>query len=291
MRNSTTLFIAALLVLSPIALGAQDTATQQTSNDTKTAKETEGKDLRERFKQYVDDLKTDKEYSEQAMKLVDLSGPQPITKVRRTKTFQLNLGEGKNRQMIVFTEPRTVKGTTLLSWTHPEDPADQWIYLPEIGNIERVVTSGKGEYFMGTDFTYADLRPDDPDNYNFEELKESMSCRQWTCTKVAVYPKSDTVAERTGYSKRVFRMRDDINVPVRVTFYDRDGELLKQLRLFEFEEVTPGVHRPMKQAMVHKQREHRTLISVNKWTEDVDFAVSLFTKTAVRQERPLRFSP
>lgn len=251
----------------------------------------ESSSIRKRFERYIEKLKTDKEYSRQAMKLVDTSGPEPVTKVRRTKSFQINVGKDKNRQMIVFTAPSTVEGTTLLSWTYPDADADQWIYLPEIGSIERIVTSGQGEYFMGTDFTYADLRPDDPARFRYERLKDSVDCRQWTCTKVAIHPKTDKTEKQTGYSKRIVLMRDDVNVPVRITHYDRDGELLKRLRLFEFDEVKPGNHRPMKQAMVHKQRDHRTLISVNEWTDDVDFDATLFTKTSVKQERPLDYTP
>jgi len=52
---------------------------------------------------------------------------QESTRVIRSKTLEVD-GDGDKSQTI-FDEPRDVKGTALLSFTHKEGPDDQWLYL------------------------------------------------------------------------------------------------------------------------------------------------------------------
>ena len=66
---------------------------------------------------------------------------QESTRVIRSKTLEVD-GDGDKSQTI-FDEPRDVKGTALLSFTHKEGPDDQWLYLPAFRRLKRIPASGK----------------------------------------------------------------------------------------------------------------------------------------------------
>ena len=65
---------------------------------------------------------------------------------------------GDERQTIVFFEsPAEVKGTAFLAYTHAGQPAEQWLYLPELKRIRQIAARSRTESFVGTDLSYQDL--------------------------------------------------------------------------------------------------------------------------------------
>lgn len=60
-----------------------------------------------------------------------------------------------------FTYPGDVKGTGFLTWDYDQigKDDDKWLYLPAMKKTQRISgSSSKTDYFMGTDFTYDDIR-------------------------------------------------------------------------------------------------------------------------------------
>ncbi len=65
--------------------------------------------------------------------------------------------QGRNRSIIIFQSPATVKGTRFLTLENNSGDSDQWIFLPGIGKVRRIASSESGGNFMGTDFSYNDM--------------------------------------------------------------------------------------------------------------------------------------
>jgi hypothetical protein len=91
------------------------------------------------------------------LRLVSKSG---AVKERRVTRFTMNGADDLNKILIRFLAPRDVENTALLTWEAKDGNDDQWLYLPATRNPKRIAAAGKKNRFMGTDFTYEDLRPE-----------------------------------------------------------------------------------------------------------------------------------
>ena len=56
-----------------------------------------------------------------------------------------------------FYTPASIDGTAFLTWENEGDDNDQFLYLPSLRRVRRVVSSQKSNRFVNTDFTYEDL--------------------------------------------------------------------------------------------------------------------------------------
>jgi len=59
----------------------------------------------------------------------------------------------------VFTDPGSVKGLAILTWTYidPKKEQDAWLWLPSLKRIRRISQSQADDSFMGTDFTTEEI--------------------------------------------------------------------------------------------------------------------------------------
>src|SRR5690606_14175570 len=105
------------------------------------------------------------------MVLTDRSGAQ---RIRDTRVFREEFEDDK-RTAIFFTGPKRLQGTGFLTWDY-DDPAradDQWLYLPAARRVRRISASDRGDYFLGTDFTYEDVKKQTKlalEDYDFKAL-------------------------------------------------------------------------------------------------------------------------
>ena len=90
------------------------------------------------------------------MELIDRRGK---SRVRETMGYRRYYGEEK-RTVIFYQSPTNVKGTGFLTYDYPEADKDddQWLYLPALRKVRRISAADRGDYFLGTDFTYEDIK-------------------------------------------------------------------------------------------------------------------------------------
>jgi len=65
---------------------------------------------------------------------------------------------GDYSYMIRFIDPADIRGVTLVTREQGAGESEQFLYLPAMGQIKPIKGSGKSGNFMGTDFTFEDLR-------------------------------------------------------------------------------------------------------------------------------------
>ena len=95
---------------------------------------------------------------------------QESTREIRSKTLEVD-GDG-DKSLTVFDEPRDVKGTALLSFTHKVGPDDQWLYLPALKRVKRIASDNKSGPFMGSEFAYEDITSQEIDKYTYKFLRD-----------------------------------------------------------------------------------------------------------------------
>jgi outer membrane lipoprotein-sorting protein len=180
--------------------------------------------------------------------------------------------DGFDAKMIVFfNSPPDVKGTGFMSWSYWDDERDddQWLYLPALRKVRRIASSNKGDYFMGTDFTYDDMgeRKVKEDEH---ALIKSEVYENVDCYVVESKPKKKGYI----YSKKISWVDKQKWIVVRVDYYDRKHKFLKTLKTDW--QLVQGIWTWEKAVMANSQTGHSTIIEtkdvkMNTNIKDEDF--------------------
>lgn len=222
--------------------------------------------------------KVQTEIGDEIMMLVDKDGNK---EKRNVKRYAKEVGDDIHRYLVVFLSPADIKGTALLTWEQKERENDQWLYLPAQKKMQRIAKGSKKNYFMGTDFTYEDMEPEDIDNFDYkilrsEELKVQQDVSQ--CYVIESTPANDEKKRESGYSKRIMWIEKEHLYTLKVEFYDRRDRLQKVQTNYKMENVSGTVWRPKQTLMDHKQKEHKTVTGITGREINVDLSDSVFTE-------------
>jgi len=183
------------------------------------------------------------------------------TETRNTRRYSKEPEEGLSKSMFVFLSPANIAGTAVLTWEQETDD-DQWLYMPATKKMQRIASGSKKNYFMGTDFTYEDMEPEDMDNFNYTVLKtESLNVdgADVACWVVEAVPANEEKKRASGYSKRLMWVDQERFVTLKAEFYDRRERLIKTQTVFELENITGTVWRPKKTMMDNPSKNSQTL--------------------------------
>jgi outer membrane lipoprotein-sorting protein len=210
----------------------------------------------------------DDQTSEMEMILINKRGQQ---RVRKIVTYRKDYGDDE-KSVMFFLEPADVKGTGFLGWSYDDESKDddQWLYLPALKKVRRISSSGKADYFMGTDFTYSDMGDRDVDDYTYAHLGTEV-IDGIECYHLERLPKDDDVIDETGYSRSEVWVRPDIWMMMKAVFFDKKGKLLKELAVSDFEEID-GIWVANTMYMNNIQKKHETYLkfSNNQFNTGLD---------------------
>lgn len=167
--------------------------------------------------------------SEQSdMTMILKNGDKKIERKMISKTMET--GKDNSKSLLEFLLPKDVAGTKLLTWSFADKEDSQWIYLPAFKKVKRISSSSKSSSFMGSEFTYEDLRASILDKYTYKFIKEETKDGDtfWTFEKYSKEPSS--------YTKQVVTASKKYMSAIKVEFYDRSKSLLKIGEFKNFEE-------------------------------------------------------
>lgn len=206
-----------------------------------------------------------------------------VTKGRRNKkrvASFMTLSEGENDRLLIrFLEPAAVRGLSLLTIERGERE-DQHLYVPAIKKTKRIASSGKGNRFAGTDFTYEDLRTE-PLGRNDYKLLGAEEIKGKACWKIEAKPKEGWSTEETAYGKRVLWIRKDHTLIVRVDYFDKSSKkVVKRRTNMDFSQVK-GKWRSRLALMVDLTRNSQTALRVLERKLDSGLSKGLFTPAAL----------
>ncbi|WP_375176279.1 outer membrane lipoprotein-sorting protein [Marinobacter mobilis] len=161
-------------------------------------------------------------------------------RVEQTRSFRRYEGETK-KTVIFYTEPASVGGTGFLTWDYPEADRDddQWLYLPALRKVRRISASDRGDYFLGTDFTYEEIKKEskiEARDYDFSLRGEELVDGHHTWVVEAV-PRTPDIAAELGYSRILLRIDSAIWMPRLWEFWDEAGNDLKTVHATRIEQV------------------------------------------------------
>ena len=187
------------------------------------------------------------------MEMILISGGSKTIRKMNSKSRE---GENEDKTLLEFVLPKDVAGTKLLTWSYENKDDQQWIYLPALRRVKRITSSGKTSAFMGSEFTFEDLRKHSLDKYTYSNLKLTKGDWDWEYICKS--------KEKSGYSKqKVFASKKYLS-PVKIEFYDRSGELLKVAKYSGFKDYKVKGRtfwRPGKISMENVQTQKKSIIT------------------------------
>ncbi len=216
------------------------------------------------------------------MEMTEASGK---TRIRETQGFRKYYGREK-RTVIFYLNPRSIRGTAFLTYDYPEakHDDDQWLYLPALRKVRRISASERGDYFLGTDFTYEDIKLETRvslKDYRRNTVGES-EADGVHCLQLESFPVSQEIAEELGYS-RVFQCVDDqIWIVRRSQMWDLKGQPLRTIHFRDIRQIQE-IWTPHTIEVVNPKTGHRTRLLFANVDYQAGVEDRIFTKNALKR--------
>jgi len=106
------------------------------------------------------------------------------------------------KRIVRFLAPAEVKGTGMLVFDYDDRADDMWIYMPALRKTRRIVSAEKGQSFMGSEFSNADMAAPNLDDYRYQ-LLGSETQDGTDCWKIEVVPVNEEIADESGVSHKI----------------------------------------------------------------------------------------
>ncbi len=218
------------------------------------------------------------------MELIDRRGK---SRVRETIAYRRYYGEEK-RTVLFYQSPTNVKGTGFLTYDYPDADTDddQWLYLPALRKVRRISAANRGDYFLGTDLTYEDIKKESriaAEDYTFVTLGTEEVDGHLTYIVEGI-PVDSQTADELGYGRVQWRIDPEIWMSRKTEMWDINGNALKTVRNENIEDVQ-GIWTSMRLTAVNHKTGHSTVFIF----ADVDYRTpvddSMFEQRALRRGR------
>lgn len=199
---------------------------------------------------------------------------------RQLRMKVLEVDGGGDKSLLVFDQPRDVKGTALLIHAHKNKDDDQWLYLPALKRVKRISSSNRSGSFMGSEFSYEDLSPPELEKFTYRFLRDE-PCGKLTCTvseRTPVNKKSGYRRQLVWQDQREFRLW-------KVEYYDRKDSHLKTLTLKKYKKYLDRFWKAGEMKMVNHLTGKSTLLTLSDFQFRAKLNARDFTQTGLKRAR------
>ncbi len=168
------------------------------------------------------------------------------------------------KMLIRFLAPADVRGTTLLVYDYEDQEDSQWIYMPALRNVRRIVSTEKAKNFMGSEFTNADMSKPNFNDYDYailgEEVYEGKQC--W---RVEAKSKNDQITRDNGFSRRVSLIDKDSHFCYKIEYYDNSDKLYRAQYISDYRKLQSGNYFAYKMVMENLRNGRKSEMIVDKF--------------------------
>ncbi len=262
MRNLTTLLLVAAL-LTPVGFAVAETPEEK---GLAIVTESDNRD-----KGWQDSR------AEMRMTLRNKQGKESV-RVIRVANLEMD-GDG-DKGLTIFDEPRDIKGTAFLTFSHSLVPDEQWLYLPALKRVKRIASKNKSGPFMGSEFAFEDISSFEVPKYTYRYLKDETVNGQ-DCFVVEAIPQY----KHSGY-KRIEMWIDKTEYRTqKMVFYDRKNSLLKTNILSDYHQYLDQYWRAHKMSMENHITGKSTVLEWSNFEFRTGLTEKDFEKNDLKRQR------
>jgi len=212
------------------------------------------------------------------MILQDKRGQKSIRDIR-IRTLEVN-GDG-DKSLSIFDNPRDVKGTAFLTFTHKAGDDDQWLYLPALKRVKRISSRNKSGSYVGSEFSYEDITSQEVEKYTYQWIRDELYEGQ-ACFVVEFYPVD---RKSSGYTRQVTWLDKTHYRPLKVNYYDRKQTLLKTLTIKQYRKYLEQYWRAHEIHMINHQNGKSTQLLLSNYKFRTGLKDSDFNKNSLKRAR------
>jgi len=200
---------------------------------------------------------------------------------RNIKTRSVEVAGDGDRSIVVFEQPRDIKGTSFLTYTHKSGNDDQWLYMPALKRVKRISSSNRSGPFMGSEFSYEDMSSEEVERYRYHYVGTELCGGKLACFVIERYP----VDHSSGYTKqRVWIDREHYRIH-KIDYYDRKDALLKTVHRSGYHQYLDTYWRAALWNMTNHQTGKRTVVKWGDYEFQTGLSVADFSRTALKRLR------
>ncbi len=227
-------------------------------------------DLRDTgFKDYTSDM---------LMVLKNKHGKESIRNIR-IKTLEVE-NDG-DKSLTIFDDPRDVKGTAFLNFTHKAGDDDQWLYLPALKRVKRISSRNKSGSFMGSEFSYEDISSQEVEKYTYKWIRDENYEGQ-ECFVVNFYPVDK---QNSGYTRQMNWIDKKEYRPLKTDFFDKKHSHLKTLTFSGYKKYLDKYWRADKLVIINHQNGKSTRLEFSNYNFQTGLKANDFNKSSLKRMR------
>lgn len=213
------------------------------------------------------------------IQLIDRRG---VVREQVTRAFRKRV-DGERRTAIFYLEPANVRGTAFLTYDYADAEDDQWLYLPALRKVRRVPAAERGDYFLGTDLSYEEVRNDNRvtlTDWTFISPAPGKSTVDGAeCLLVEGAVASPAIARELRYSRARWCIDAASWISRRTDYWDQSGNHLKTIDNRELE-LIDSVWTPRRIEAANHKTGHRTVLIVS----EIDFGAPVRDQLFTQQQ-------
>ena len=170
----------------------------------------------------------------------------------------------------------------MLIHDHNDGSDDMWIYLPALRRERRIVSSERGNNFMGSEFTNADMSRPNLNDFNHTLLgTEGVNGKQ--CWMVESACKTEDIEDDNGFSRMVAYIEKGTFLTHRVEYYDFSNRLHRVMTINDYRKQSNGKMFAFSMEVQNVQNQRRSEMIVNQFQlgsqlTEADFSVAAMSR-------------
>lgn len=200
--------------------------------------------------------------------------------IRHLRVKNLEIEADGEKRLFAFSQPKDIKGTTILIFGHIHDEDEQWIYLPAFKRVKRISSANKSGAFVSSEFAYEDLTSIEVDKYQHNYLGDTVFDGR-DCFKLELIPRY----VNSGYSRQIAYIDKQDYQFRQVQFFDLAGALLKTLVLQDYQQYEQRYWRPALATMSNHQNNNVTVMQWDNIHLQTGLSSADFNRNAIKRFR------
>ncbi len=201
--------------------------------------------------------------------------------LRQIRMKVLEVENDGDKSLTVFDNPRDVKGTAFLNYTHKVGDDDQWLYLPALKRVKRISSRNKSGSFVGSEFSYEDISSQEIEKYTYKWIRDEDYEGQ-QCFVVDHYPVDK---KNSGYTRQLTWIDKKEYRPLKIEFFDKKQSHLKTLIFSGYKIYLEKYWRADKLQMVNHQNGKSTRLEFSNYKFLTGLKATDFNKNSLKRIR------